>query len=75
MVWLGVTGVAGAQAGQTPARASDDQYYRFEADDLMGETFGTPPPLLRVRPKGRRVMFMRPRASFVVEMLESVDTL
>jgi hypothetical protein len=58
------------------AQSKDDSYrYVFEPDDLMGETFGEPPPLLRVPPKGRRVMLLRPRVSFVGELLKSVEVM
>jgi hypothetical protein len=49
--------------------------YDFEPDDLIGETLATTPPLLRVRPQPLRVMLLRPRASFVAEMLKSVEAL
>jgi hypothetical protein len=55
--------------------ASDDYMYRFEPDDLVGETLSTTPPLLKIRPKLPRITLIRPRASFVVEMLKSVEVL
>jgi hypothetical protein len=65
-----------ALTASASAQSKDDRYrYTFEPDDLMGETFGAPPPLLRVPPKGRRVMLIRPRVSFVVELLESVEVM
>jgi hypothetical protein len=49
--------------------------YHFDDDDLIGATLSTTPPLLRVRPRPVRVMLLRPRASFVAEMRQSVETL
>ncbi|HYQ16536.1 MAG TPA: hypothetical protein VEQ58_12285 [Polyangiaceae bacterium] len=53
----------------------DDYSYFFDSDDVWGDTFGAPPPLLKVRPKGPRVLLIRPRVSFVPELLTSLDTL
>ena len=52
LVLLSATGVSHAQIKDEPYQ------YTFEPDDLMGETFSTPPPLLRLPPKGRRVMML-----------------
>jgi hypothetical protein len=63
---------ATASAQQT---SDYDYMYRFEPDDLVGETLSKTPPLLTVRPKPPRIMLLRPRASFVGEMLKSVEVL
>lgn len=68
-------GTASAQAQAQPRRDDYDYMYRFEPDDLVGETLSTTPPLLRIRPTPPRVMLIRPRASFVGEMLKSVEAL
>ena len=58
------------------AQAQTDYVYQFEADDLVGDTLSTTPPLLKIRAvKLPRVMLIRPRASFVSEMLKSVEVL
>ncbi len=62
---------AGAQPKPSPPTASFT--YDFAPDDLIGDTLATTPPLLRVRPHPLRVMLLRPRASFVPEMLKSVE--
>lgn len=50
--------------------------YHFDDDDLITETWGAPPPLLEVRGKGaRRALLIRPRGSFVAELLKTVETL
>lgn len=64
---LAVTPGAHAQARQ------DIDIYHFDDDALIGDTWGATPPLLRVRTKLPRVMLLRPRASFVAEMLKSVE--
>lgn len=66
---LVVSGVAGAQT-------KDESYsYHFDDDLMVGDTFSTPPPLLRLRTTQPRIMLLRPRASFVGELLKSVEVL
>jgi hypothetical protein len=67
---LSFTGAAGAQ---TKAAQSDPIYYHFDDDFMVGDTLDTTPALLKVRPKVPRITLLRPRASFVVEMLKSVE--
>jgi hypothetical protein len=63
------SGVAGAQT-------RDESYnYHFDDDLMVGDSFATPPPLLRLRAKQPRIMLLRPRASFVGEMLKSIEVL
>jgi len=68
---LGLLLTSGAVAAQT----THEEDYRFEDDDLLGDTLSSPPPLLKLRPKGRRVMLIRPRVSFRAELVKSVETL
>jgi hypothetical protein len=67
---LALTAPVGAQP-----RPDDNYSYVLESDNLVGETLGTTPPLLRVPPKGRRVLLLRPRVAFVAELLKSVEAL
>ncbi|HYP91373.1 MAG TPA: hypothetical protein VEQ59_24570 [Polyangiaceae bacterium] len=53
----------------------DDYSYFFDADNVRADTFGAPPPLLRVRPNGPRVLLIRPRVSFAAELISSLDAL
>ena len=62
---------AQAQQGDPPPAYR----YDFEPDDLVGETLSTTPALLKIRPQPRRIMLLRPRASFVSELLQSVEVL
>jgi hypothetical protein len=58
------------------AQTRDENYgYRFEDDALLGDTLTTPPPLLKLRQKGRHVMLIRPRVSFVSELATSIEKL
>jgi hypothetical protein len=66
---LAFSGVAGAQS------KDEDYSYHFDDDLMVGDSFSTPPPLLRIRAKQPRIMLLRPRASFVGEMLKSVEVL
>jgi hypothetical protein len=63
-----------ALSGMARAQTKPDAYsYHFDDDELLGDTLSTPPPVLRGGLRPRRIMLLRPRASFVVEMLKSVE--
>lgn len=62
--------VSAAACAQT---RNPDYGYRFEDDALLGETLATLPPALRVPPKGRRVLLIRPRVSLVAELIGSIE--
>jgi hypothetical protein len=64
-----------AQAAFAQPKLSDDYSYRFDDDYMVGDTLSTTPPLIIIRKKPLRVQLIRPRASFVTEMLQSVDAL
>ncbi|MES1187235.1 MAG: hypothetical protein ABUL60_25690 [Myxococcales bacterium] len=66
---LGLTGAASAQTKDT------DYSYHFEDDLMVGDTFASPPPPIIVRRTSPRIMFLRPRANFVAELLKSVESL
>jgi hypothetical protein len=79
MASLSVVGAAGAQT-QTQARhgtePSGSSYtYEFIDDDLLGDTLSSPPPILQGGWRTKRITLIRPRASFVAEMLTSVETM
>ena len=51
----------------------DGDNYAFK-DELLNSNVSFPSGVgIRVRPMAKRVMLIRPRASFVVEMLKSVE--
>ena len=77
-----VSSVASAQApgGAKKANAKEDKDaqgygYTFDDDPLAAGGFGPGDATIRVRPKGVRTTLIRPRTSFVVEMLKSVENL
>jgi hypothetical protein len=68
--------VVGAASAQTPTQSKPDSYtYTFIDDDLLGDTLSSPPPILKGGWRTKRITLIRPRASFVAEMLTSVETM
>jgi hypothetical protein len=75
-----VTGIAAAQApaGAPPGGGGEkkDGYgYEFSDDPLNAGGFGPNDATIRVRPGPVRTTLIRPRTSFVNEMLKSVENL
>jgi hypothetical protein len=73
---------APAKAAAKPAAVKQTQTddkkgygYNFDDDPLNSGVSGTLGFVLKVRPKGARELLLRPRASFVGEMLKSVEAL
>lgn len=64
---------AGAAAGGTSG--SGDYGYKFEDDPLSAGGFGPADATIRVRPGPVRTTLIRPRTSFVPEMLKSVENI
>lgn len=65
-----------AFSGAAAAQSEEKGYgYRFDDDKLVGDTLGTTPALLKIRPGPSRVTLLRPRVHFVAELLKSVETL
>jgi hypothetical protein len=69
-----VTGDAFAQAAK-PAGGGDGYGYEFSDDPLSAGGFGPNDATIRVRPGPVRTTLIRPRTSFVPEMLKSVENL
>ncbi len=63
---------AGAAGG---SGASGDYGYKFEDDPLAAGGFGPSDATIRVRPGPVRTTLIRPRTSFVPEMLKSVENI
>jgi hypothetical protein len=55
--------------------ASGDYGYKFEDDPLAAGGFGPSDATIRVRPGPVRTTLIRPRTSFVPEMLKSVENI
>ena len=69
-----VAGVASAQ--DIKESKSDDGYgYEFDDDPLNAGGFGPNDATIRVRKGAARTTLIRPRTSFVPEMLKSVENL
>ena len=65
---------AGAAAGAKP-EGGGDYGYKFEDDPLSAGGFGPADATIRVRPGPVRTTLIRPRTSFVPEMLKSVENI
>jgi hypothetical protein len=72
-----VASVAAAQAAKAGAsKGKEEGYgYEFSDDPLNAGGFGPTDATIRVRPGPVRTTLIRPRTSFVPEMLKSVENL
>jgi hypothetical protein len=68
---------AAAAAGGAGAKpeGGGDYGYKFEDDPLSAGGFGPSDATIRVRPGPVRTTLIRPRTSFVPEMLKSVENI
>ncbi len=67
---------AGGAAPKASGGAKDEGYgYEFSDDPLAAGGFGPNDATIRVRPGPVRTTLIRPRTSFVPEMLKSVENL
>ena len=63
-------------AGGASAQTKEEGYtYILDEDGLLGDTLSSPPPILKGGFRPRRILLIRPRATFVAEMLKSVETM
>ena len=70
------TASAFAQAAKPAAGGKEEGYgYEFSDDPLSAGGFGPNDATIRVRPGPVRTTLIRPRTSFVPEMLKSVENL
>lgn len=68
--------LAFAQAKATEGEKGGDGYgYEFSDDPLNAGGFGPNDATIRVRPTAARTTLIRPRISFVQEMLKSVENI
>jgi hypothetical protein len=68
-------GAGAGAAGATPGAGNGDYGYKFEDDPLAAGGFGPSDATIRVRPGPVRTTLIRPRTSFVPEMLKSVENI
>ena len=67
--------IALAQAAKAGAKKEEGYGYEFSDDPLAAGGFGPNDATIRVRPGPVRTTLIRPRTSFVPEMLKSVENL
>jgi len=73
---LAAGSVAFAQAGAAKSTEAEGGYgYEFSDDPLNAGGFGPNDATIRVRPTAARTTLIRPRISFVQEMLKSVENI
>lgn len=73
---LAVSSSALAQTGgETRSGGSEGYGYTFEDDPLNAGGFGPNDATIKVRPRAARTTLIRPRTSFVQEMLKSVENI
>jgi hypothetical protein len=65
----------GGAAATTGGGGNGDYGYKFEDDPLSAGGFGPSDATIRVRPGPVRTTLIRPRTSFVPEMLKSVENI
>ena len=66
----------GAAGAVKDTGKTDEGYgYEFDDDPLNAGGFGPNDATIRVRPKAARTTLIRPRTSFVPEMLKSVENI
>ena len=65
----------GAGADKGSSGGTGDYGYKFEDDPLSAGGFGPTDATIRVRPGPVRTTLIRPRTSFVPEMLKSVENI
>jgi hypothetical protein len=73
---LAWSATASADPPKQPRPERVDAYgYTFTDDSLLGGAFGPVGTTILIRPGACRYTLIRPRTTFVVEMLKSVETL
>lgn len=68
-------GGGGGAAATTAGSGGEGYGYKFEDDPLAAGGFGPSDATIRVRPGPVRTTLIRPRTSFVPEMLKSVENI
>jgi len=73
---LAQNGRGGAAAAAAPGdKKAQDYGYKFDDDPLSAGGFGPGDARIIVRPAAARTTLIRPRTSFVPEMLKSVENI
>lgn len=53
----------------------DETVYKFSDDDLLGNSIASNTAVIKVRPRAARVALTRPRATFIAQLLRSIENL
>ncbi len=73
---LASTAFAQGKTAAKETKGGDEGYgYTFDDDPLNAGGFGPNDATIRVRPRAARTTLIRPRTSFVPEMLKSVENI
>jgi len=75
LVTLALTSLCVAPAFAATTRADEGYSYEFEDDDLLGQAFGADGDLITLRVGPARTMLLRPRTSFVPELIRTLEEL
>jgi len=67
--------VSGSVFAQDKGGDKEGYGYEFDDDPLSAGGFGPNDATIKVRPRAARTTLIRPRTSFVPEMLKSVESL
>jgi hypothetical protein len=70
-----VLAASGLALAQDKGEKAEGYGYEFDDDPLSAGGFGPNDATIRVRPRAARTTLIRPRTSFVPEMLKSVENL
>jgi len=70
-----VLAASGLALAQDKEKGGEGYGYEFDDDPLSAGGFGPNDATIRVRPRAARTTLIRPRTSFVPEMLKSVENL
>jgi hypothetical protein len=70
---ISFTNAASADVKKIMNKMEDGYGYTFDDDPLNAGGFSANDALIKVRPKAARTTLIRPRTSFVYEMLKSVE--
>lgn len=72
---IGTLVLVASSAAMAQEKEGEGYGYEFDDDPLSAGGFGPNDATIRVRPRAARTTLIRPRTSFVPEMLKSVEGL
>ena len=72
---MSTVALAQGKAAAKESKSEDGYGYTFDDDPLNAGGFGPNDATIKVRPRAARTTLIRPRTSFVPEMLKSVENI